>query len=229
MTFNRDRDGASSPASSAGTVGPVYGVDPHTGQATRLASQPPLALENEVAWGGPNGIINAFGVEAGGTRHMYAFSRDSGRTWSTSVLPGGAEYHYLPFTNDGVHLYMFSMSLDDAGRHYYVSGDRGATWSQRTLPAGSFAFDRPGDAYVARDGAVVLVEHSWAAGAARFWVSRDNAATFGQLSSMHGLPSPFDGSVQQLHDDSYVARPFDASTSFYRSTDGWNWTKVTVR
>jgi BNR/Asp-box repeat len=210
MTYN--------PTGSYDDAGPLYGVDPRTGRAARLANQPPFPIRGGVAPYSPGGII----VATGGT--AFAVSTDGGRTWSTHPLPdAGRETPPYPLTVDGVHLYAFSANSDNAGARYLVSDDGGVTWSpQRSLPGTMFS-----GAYVVKDGSFVVAVKDGTRTA--FWVTRDNGAHFEPVAGMRGLPSAFAGIVSGRPDGSYLARSLAPSNSFYRSTDGWTWTKVTIR
>jgi hypothetical protein len=213
------------PATSVGSS--LYGVDAATGTAVQLANQPPLLVTD--GWMvpvGPNGTIIVAGVAAGESRPSVAISGDRGRTWSAHRLPE-TDWKTTPnlYTADGVHVYALSGYGSDVGCQYFVSADGGATWGPRQSLPGIACTAR----YTTRDGALVLA----AVGKnniTSYWVSRDNGISFQRLPNLTGLPSNFTPNIRQLDDGNYVAAPMEPpSNFFYRSTDGWIWTKVTVQ
>jgi hypothetical protein len=220
-------------------VGPeqkVVAVDPRTGRATPLASQPGfsvICVEANPA----HSLLVATGLADEKTTQSakLGVSRDGGRTWSTHPMPGDRVFE-PPSTVDGTTLYQIGSGPVAAAENVAganqepvrfhlisVSTDGGATWIGRDVTDGYYV--RTG--FVTADGAHVVVA-TGPRGDVAFWVSRDKGATYQRQNKLPGLPASYETMYEIVPaTGAYVARA-DGSLTFYRSTDGWNWRKVTV-
>jgi hypothetical protein len=214
-----------------GDTGKLVAVDPRTGRAAPLASQPgitPSCVEADPT----HTLLVASGYVLGFDRTArLAVSRDGGRTWSTHPMPNG-NYFEPPSTADGTTLYQIGpMPVTFAGgtqepvrfKPISVSADGGATWVGREVPDGYYV--RTG--FLAADGAHVAVS-TGPRGDVVFWVSRDKGATYQRQDSLPGLPANYEMRYQTVPATGAYVAWADGSLTFHRSTDGWNWTKVTV-
>jgi hypothetical protein len=216
-----------------GDTGKLVAVDPRTGRAAPLASQPGFTLLCVEADPAQTVLVaTGYQVDGGNESTRLAVSRDGGRTWSTHPLPVGY-FSEPPSTADGITLYLVgSVPEISAGEPHEMvqlhpisfSTDGGATWTGRDVEDGYFV--RTG--FVTTDGAHVAVssglqEHL------SYWVSRDKGATYQRRESLPGLPASNEMMYQIVPGTGAYVAWTDGSTTFYRSTDGWNWSKVTIR
>jgi hypothetical protein len=213
-----------------GNTQKVVAVDARTGRAHPLASQPdftPFCVETSA-------VLISSGYSVDDNRHTakFAVSRDGGRTWTTHALPENGDFA-PPSTADGTTLYQAAtrvVSIAEAVQEpvrlhpIQVSTDGGATWTGRDVGGGFYVHT----GFLTTDGAHVAVSMG-RQGEIAFWVSRDRGATYQRQDALPGLPASYEMMFEaNTATRTYVAWA-DGSLTFYRSTDGWNWKKVTIR
>jgi hypothetical protein len=204
----------------------LIAIDPGTGRAARLATQPPVSSPNLLTRHPVAGGWWVYGKERSSGQWEVIETQDSGRSWKGHVLPAGSAEHFSLAT-DGHALYVAAygqlanltpprtIGLDAIFR----STDGGASW-QRTWKAADGVEPRAidGDLIAAANGRLLVSTYL-----GPVWASSDGGARFQQAPEV-GIS----GYVWQTGAGYLVGSRAGESKVYKFSTDGVRWKEISV-
>jgi hypothetical protein len=220
----------------------VYAIDPATGRAALLATQPAITwagnttLHAEVQ---PTGVLSAGGAlwlsgsDPGTGRSAVAVSADGGRTWKTTPLDGCLPDPQLWKDRAG-EVFAYCTSARDRNAYLmYRSGDAGRTWQAVLLPSLPGPDSGTRMFFLLSDGTVVFARFPDGGAPVELWALRS-----GRWQSLHttdypaGSPDAITGIIA-CQDGTFIAMqvlyPKAGYFSIALSTDLRQWRPIAIR